>query len=71
MPDNENPCDEFAQSDAGAYAVFAGAALIQTLDGDTEGAEQWLRMIPRIRRGEVNIALEDLSMQLSRLGNNG
>lgn len=65
----ENPCGEHTPSDAGVYAVFAGAALIQTLDGDTKGAEEWLRMIPRTRRGEVNIALEDLSMQLSRLGN--
>jgi hypothetical protein len=47
----------------------AAMALVLMLEAKPEKAEVWLRRIPRTERGKLNVALEDLSMQLSRLGN--
>lgn len=67
---DENPCGEVSLgSDADLAPNYAGLALEHTMRGNASIAERCLRMIPRTKRGEVNIALEDLAMQLSRLGN--
>lgn len=49
--------------------LYAALALTWMIEGDKETAEEWLKKIPRDQRGRLNIALEDLSMVLSRLGN--
>lgn len=46
----------------------AALALVQILDGKPEYAEGWLLKIPRSDRGEVRIALEDMSITLEHLG---
>lgn len=57
------------QLPSSSLPLSAAMALLETLHGEPEAAEAWLRQIPRTERGRVNIALEDLAMQLSRLGN--
>jgi len=50
-------------------ALEAAIALVCMLQYDPEEAKAALLRIPRSRRGDVNIALDDLMMILSRLGN--
>ena len=54
--------------DDGAY-IYAALAVNSELSGSPEDAETWLRKIPRNRRGDVFIALENLQIKISRLGN--
>lgn len=62
-----NPCSEMVEDD-GAY-IYAALAVNSELSGSPEDAETWLRKIPRNRRGDVFIALENLQIKISRLGN--
>lgn len=62
-----NPCGLLAES-TGPVRLYAAMALADMIDADADAAEECLKRIPRSERGRVNIALEDLSMLLSRLG---
>lgn len=64
---DENPCTEVG-SDNVPFA--AAMALSYMLRGSIEDADRWLRQIPRTKRGDVKIALDDLDMMMSRMGNN-
>lgn len=68
---DKNPCTKVAQdSEANLTSLYAALALNAiTIDRDVEAAEAWLRRMPRVERGRVRIALEDLSMMIERLGN--
>lgn len=49
--------------------LYAALALNALIAGDgLEVAEAWLRRMPRADRGNVRIALEDLSLMLEHLG---
>lgn len=67
---DENPCTEVAvKSENGALGLRAGFALAALIEGKLDEVEFWMRRIPRSQRGRVKIALDDLDMIISRLGN--
>jgi hypothetical protein len=52
-----------------ASHLYATLAFEAMLDGNSERAEEWLRKLPRVMRGKITIACDDLTMLVSRLGN--
>jgi hypothetical protein len=67
-PDWDNPCTVLAE-ESDHVPLYSALALVAMLTKNEGMAEEWLGKVPRAERGRLNVALEDLSMKLSRLGN--